>query len=315
MAKLATILALYAAAVGTFLLLDRRDAGGPGSVAPEAAPGSADVRQVLAEVRSLWREELKGTLKDVNWRFAEMDKLRQSMAEGLEAMQQASEDAAQANYGMLETMKEDVERFGKATANVETMVARLEALEKRLKAVEDRPAQVIRETILKSDGTATPTKGSEPERRTLPTGPKKDPAVVEKEIAEAKKGLASDDLDVLFPAIEKIREYRVLEVVPRLVEILANHKDEFGRMAAASALGDMRAADGVLPLAEALVDKSALVADQANKAIRQITDHDTGLVSGAGIRRRRAARNKLKEWWRDHEAEIRTALGQPKPGG
>ncbi len=304
MAKFATILGLYAAVMVTLLVAGvgpfARPAAGP-SADGQAPRGSEDVRTVLAEARALLRTELKGTLKDVNWRFAEMDKLRQQLEDGLAAMQKASEDAAQANYGMLETMKEDLERFGKATADVETMVARLEALEKRLKAVEDRPAQIIRETILKEGGGPVAAKGSGPERRKLPTdGPTKDPAVVAQEVAKAREGLASNDLDTLFPAIEKIREHRVMDAVPRLIEILGGHKDEFGRMAAASALGDMQAADGVLPLAD--------------KAIRQITKHDTGLGAGAGIRRRRAARNKLKEWWRAHEAEVRAALGQPKAG-
>lgn len=315
MSKLAIIVALYAAVVGTYLLFDRQGSGHGGERMVVESAGSEDVRTMLAEVRQLWREELKGTLQDINWRFAEMDTLRKSMEDGLQAMQKASEDSAQANYGMLETMREDVERFGKAAGNVEKVVARLEALEKRLKAVEDRPPQIIRETILKETGSTAPsTKGSEPERRKLPTGPKKDPAVVAKEVAEARKGLEADDMDMLFPAIEKIREHRVMDAVPRLIQILKTHKDEFGRMAAASALGDMRAADAVIPLAEALVDRSELVSDQANKAIRQITDYDTQLAATAGIRRRRAARNKVKEWWRSHEAEVRATLGQPKSG-
>ncbi|MDF1699994.1 MAG: HEAT repeat domain-containing protein [Planctomycetota bacterium] len=320
MSKVAIILALYAALVGTaaaggtlMLLQADRDGGTPGAAVESA--GSEDVRTMLAEVRGLWREELKGTLKDINWRFAEMEALRKSMEAGLQSMQEASEESAQANYGMLETMREDVKRFGKATGNVEKMVARLEAIEKRLKAVEDRPAQIIRETILKGGGGPAPTKDTGPKRPTLPTGPKKDPAVVAREIAAARKGLASEDVDELFPAIEKIRQHRVMDAVPRLIEILQKHKDEFGRTAAASALGDMKVADAVLALAEALVDKSDLVASQANQAIRHITEFDTGLGPSDGIRRRRTARNKVKEWWRDHEAAVRTTLGQPKAGG
>ena len=321
MSKLAIIVALYAAVVATLLAigvlpLASPTTGGGDPAAAAEAPEREDARTMLAEVRALWREELKGTLKDINWRFAEMETLRDSLEQGVQSMQKSSEDAAQSNYGMLETLREDVKRFGKATENVEKIVARLEALEKRLKAVEDRPAQIIRETILKEGGSSKPGPSStEPETRKLPTGPKKDPAVVAAEVAEARKGLASEDLDALFPAIEKIREHRVMDAVPRLIEILQKHKDEFGRMAAAAALGDMRAADAVLALAEALVDKSDLVADQANKAIRQVTEYDTELAASAGIRRRRAARNKVKEWWRDHEAEVRQKLGQPKAGG
>ncbi len=316
MSKLAVILALYAAVAVTLLFTGILAVpGGGGSTATQIvaeSDGSPDVRAMLAEVRGLLAQEVKEKGQQINYRFAEMDKLRKSMEDGLQAMQKASEDSAQANYGMLETMKEDVSRFGKATKNLEAIVGRLEAIEKRLKAVEERPAQIIRETIMKGGGDA-PTKkgGSTPERRKLPTGPKKDPAVVAREVEAARKGLASDDVDTLFPAIEKIREHRVMDAVPRLLQILTKHKDEFARTAAASALGDMRIADAVLPLAEALVDKSDLVANQANKAIGQITGYDTQLSDTDGIRRRRTARNKLKEWWRSNEADVRGKLNQP----
>ncbi len=314
MSKLAVILAIYAAVVGTMLLLDRGDSGPAAPQTQQEPAGSEDVRTMLAEVRALWREELKGTLKNVNWRFAERDALRKSMVEGLQATQASSEGSAQANYGMLETIKEDVERFGTATKHVEKLVGRLVAIEARLKAVEDRPAQIIKERVISGPGTARPDPTA-PKGRVLPTKRKKDPAIVAKEVAEARKGLASEDVDELFAAIEKIREHKVMDAVPRLLVILKSFKDEFGRTAAASALGDMRVADAVLPLAEALVDKSDLVASQANKAISQITDYETGLSPTARIKSRRTARNKVKEWWRDHEAEVRARLKQPGTAG
>jgi hypothetical protein len=69
----------------------------------------------------------------------------------------------------------------------------------------------------------------------------------------------------------------------------------------------MKIADAVLPLAEALVDKSDLVANQAAKAIRQITEFDTELTLTSGIRGRRAARGRVKEWWRANEDAVRTS--------
>ncbi|MDA1193785.1 MAG: HEAT repeat domain-containing protein [Planctomycetota bacterium] len=314
MSKLAFILALYAAGIATWLWLDRGASPGvQGTPAAESA-GHPEVRAVLGEVRTLWRAELKDTLRDVNWRFAEMDTLRKSMETGVQSMQKAAEDSSQANYGMLESIKEDVQRFGKATNNLEAVVSRLEALEARLKVLEERPAQVIREVVTERGPGPVAPKDDGPKRPSLPTEPERDPAEVAREIEEARAALGSEDVDKLFPAIERIREHRVLDAVPRLIEILANHKDEFGRTAAASALGDMRIADAVIPLAEALVDKSDLVANQAAKAIRQITDFDTELTLTAGIRGRRAARGRVKEWWRAHEAAVRATLEQPAKG-
>lgn len=102
--------------------------------------------------------------------------------------------------------------------------------------------------------------------------------------------------------------------MPRLVEILKDDKkfEVFYRTAAAAALGEIKACDAVEGLAEALTDKAMMVAQQANKSIRLITGFDSGLSPTARIVERRDAHTKFLEWWRKHEDEVRTGLGQPK---
>ena len=85
-------------------------------------------------------------------------------------------------------------------------------------------------------------------------------------------------------------------------------------IAAVAALGEMKACDAVPALAEALLDKSAIVAQQANKSLRLITERDTELSPQAKIVERRKVRGEVLEWWGRHEAEVRTKLGQPKGG-
>ncbi len=318
MSKFVVLLALYAAAVSTFLLV-QTGKGLPGGAQPAATAsqdGHPDLRKLMHEARQLMSAEIKGRQKTIDLRLSRFDQLQGKIEEGLAAVQEMTEGAADANYGKLETLEEIVEGFGKATAELGGIRAEFTGLEKRMTELEARPPQVIRE-IVKGGPAAAPVKKGPvgPKRPSLPEAPKKAPQVMAAEIAKARTDILSDDLEILFPAIEKVREYRIMSLVPRLLEILAKHKDEFGRTASAAALGKMRVADAVLPLAEALVDKSDLVAQQANRSIRQITEFNTELPATAGIRKRRAARGKVKEWWRSHEAEVRQRLGQPKLGG
>jgi len=320
MSKLTLFLALYAAVASTVLLTRGSGAArAPAARTSVLDAGNPGLRKVMAEARALLRSEVKGTLKNIDWRLSRMDALSKAMQAGLQATQQMAEASASANYGKLESLEEVVQGFAKATSNLAALRARYAALEERLKTVEDRPPQVVREVVRQGPdpkaAAGHPREGPKKHAPRLPLGERSDPKVVAAEIAKARLDLASDALDVVFPAIEKIREHRVMEAVPRLIEIMGTFKAEFGRAAAATALGNMKAADAVPALADALVDKSGLVAQQANKSLIQITGFDTQLPASAGIRKRRALRGRIKEWWRGHEAEVRTRLDQPRPGG
>lgn len=326
MSKFVVLLSVYAAAVASFLLYDHlKVPNAPArGVADRAFLDSAQssdvqVRKLMAEARGLLRDEIKETLKNVDWRLARIEALRASMEEGLEATERTATEAGQANYGKLEAMQEEVNAFGQAARSLADLQQTLSALEARLKDVEERPAQVIRQVASAgaSPGkkTADAPKAFEPKIPILPGPARKSPEVIKAEIEKARKDIQSEELTVLWGAIEKIRQHRVLDAVPRLIEIMSSFSEELGRSNAAAALGHMQIADAVPALAEALVDKSALVAQQANKSIRQITGFDSQMSPSARVRERRTIRGRVKEWWRANEAEVRQRLGQPASGG
>ena len=310
MAKFTFVLALFAAGVATWLLLGGHGntVAGPGGRDASEGGGAEDLRSLMRDVRERLDEAVKEKQKNIDWRIARLEKLQGTLDAGIASVQEAAEGAAQANYGTLEAMREDLKRFGTAGQGLDKALARLGALEARLEALEKRPPQVIREIVKEVAGSSGPGEAPGANRPRLPVGPQRDPAEVAAEVAKAKVDLQSDDAAILFGAIDKIREHRVLDALPRLLELLASHEQEIIRGNAAAALGKMKTADAVPSLGEALLDKSELVAMEANKAIRMLTDFDTELPPSAGLRRRREARNKFKEWWRDHELEVRRAL-------
>lgn len=323
MKKLMVLLTLYAAVAVTVLLL-RKDDEASKAGTPAGTPGAQDgryedLRVVMAEARKQARTELKSKVKDVDLRLARIETLRKTMDAGLVSIQAAAEGAAQGSYDKLEELDRELRGLKKDIALLQILTKRLTTIQRqvrdfegRIDALEKRPVHApVVPTPTRPGAQPTPPP-KEPERPGLPPEPQKDPDSVRAEIEKARRDILSEDLDVLFPAIEKVREHRVMDAVPRLLQILAHYKDEFGRTAAAAALGRMEVCDAVPGLAEALVDKSALVAQQANKAITQITKMEVRLSANARIRERRAARSRVKEWWREHEDEVRTRLGQPR---
>jgi hypothetical protein len=315
---LLSLCALVASAVAIWKVqeLEKRGAARPPASEPFlSAEHSSDeqVRQVLYEARKLLQDQVADTLKDIDWRLSRIESLREATEDGLEAAERTATEAGSNAFGRLEAMEARLAAMGQGGEELNALRATLGALAERLQAVEERPAQIIRE-VGGGGGAAKPVDEG-PKRPTLPGAAAKDPALVAQEVEKAKTDIQSDDLNVVFPAIEKVREHRILEAVPRLIEILGAFPEEFGRTAAAAALGRMEIADAVSALADAVTDKSSMVAQQANKSIRQITGFDSELSPSARVRERRTVRNKIKEWWRAHEAEVRARLGQPAGGG
>jgi hypothetical protein len=196
---------------------------------------------------------------------------------------------------------------------VEALGKRLDALERRVDEVEKRPVAVAPTPAPGGNVGHKPTE--EPAKPTLPDEAAEDPEVVRQRIETALAGLASgDDANVVIPSIEILRKYRHRPAAEPLRKLLKDHANFYVRMLAAAALGDMRDADSVEALADGLVDDNHMVAQQANKSLRMITNFDTQLSPDARIRERRSARTAVIEWWRGHEGEVRDRLGQPKTG-
>lgn len=332
MPKFVVLLAVYAAVVSTLLLYESRQPTPLGSSSELQASSGArtgapflnprdssdeQVRLVLYEVRKLLREQIAQALEDVDWRLSRIESLREATEEGLEVAERTATEAGRSSFSRLSAMDKQLKEMGHTSALLEDLRKTLASVTGRLVSLEERPAQIIREVGV---GNGTPARHKEPEAqkppvRTLPGPRRKDPEVVRAEVAQARKDLVSKDLSVLFPAIEKVREHRVLAAVPRLLEILSTFPEEFGRSAAAGALGSMKIADAIPALAEAIVDRSGLVAQQANKSVRQITGFDSEMSPSARVRERRTVRNRVKDWWRMHEQEVRERLHQPATTG
>ncbi len=314
MSKLVALLALYAAVIATMIWL-KPPTGGDSDAGETLSVEERDekiLRELMTEGRRMLRDEVKETLKNVDWHISRLEALRKSMDEGLAKTQAAAEGVATSGYDKFEQMAAQVNKLTALTDRLQGVQEKLTAFEERIDKLEKRPAQIIRE-VSNGGGSPGPAAVKEPDVPALPPPEEKDPAVVAAETAKAKQDLQSDDLGVLFPALEKIREHNVVDAMPRLLELLGTYPDALGRTQAAMVLGEMKLCDAVPALAEALVDKSDLVAQQANKSLRKITGYDTQIAMSARIRARRSARNKFKEWWRSHEEEVRQRLGQPKP--
>ncbi len=310
MSKLVVILALYAATVSTLLLVQSKKDTRPGGAAPAVASsaGHPDLRKLMHEARALMSAEVKDRQKNIDLRLARLGELQQQMEDALATIQETSENAGKANYGKLETITIEMGQLSRSVSeDVKALQKTVAALAERVSEVEKRPVHVAPAPDTARPPKKTPAKPKDT-RPKLPIGERKDPQVVAAEVAKAREDLKSNKLDVLFPAIEKIREHRVMDAVPRLVEIMAELKKEFGRAAAAAALGKMKAVDAVPALTEALVDRSDLVAQQANKSLIEITGFDTEMPFSAGMRKRRTIRNKVKEWWSRNEATVRERL-------
>lgn len=321
MSKLVVLLAVYAAAVSTALLYKASQASTPGSAhGPEATgafldPGDSSdeqVRQVLFEARKLLQDQIAKTLADVDWRLSRIESLRAATEDGLEVAERTATEAGRTTYARLAAVDKRLKGMGRTVERLAELRATLTSMDERLKTVETRPAQIIREVGGASSARKDEPKVRKPLVRTLPGPTRKDPEVVRAEVEQARRDLASTELSVLFPAIEKVREHRVLDAVPRLIEILGTFPKEFGRSAAAGALGRMLIADAVPALADAVVDKSSMVAQQANKAVREITGFNSEMSPSARVRERRTIRSRIKEWWRMHEQEVRERLHQPR---
>jgi hypothetical protein len=322
MKTIMVLLTLYAAGVATWLLVEKRDA----AETPTASGGRPssddgryeDLRTVMDEARRQARKEVKAVVKDVDRRLARIESLRKSMDEGLAATQEAAEGAARGSYSKLEEMERELRVAKGELVRLQVLIKRIGPLQRQVKAFEERIAALEARPAV---APPTPAAGDTPTEKPKPaptrpddlkTEPEKGSEQIRREIEQARRDLQSDDLDVLFPAIEKVRQHRVMDAVPRLLQILAGYKDEFGRTAAAAALGRMEVCDAVAPLAEALKDRSTLVSQQAHKAIVQITKMESHLSPTARAREKRAVSTRVKEWWRKHEDEVRARLGQPK---
>lgn len=314
MSKLALTLAVVANAVAVAALL-LRPSSAPAPAAASvlgASLSDSDVRRLREELERAMAARDAARGKDLELRLQQLADLRASWTQAIQQSQRAAEGAARENAGKLEELEVQLVTLN---GTLDKQAQGLEGLRATVRELEKRPAAAAPTAAPGPQPGPKPSAPAAPPPES-PTMPAEDPAVVKEKVEKALAELDQTDPEKLYPAITVVQKYKALVAVPKLVKLLTPepHPDFFTRQAAAAALGEMHACDAIPALAEALVDKAAMVAQQANKSIRLITDFDTGLSPQARIQERRQARGQVLEWWGRHEDEVRTRWEQPKGG-
>lgn len=310
MNKLIGLLALYAAGAATYLYVTRQDAAPAPATVVADTPEYRDARAIKTEAREFVRDELGSFVREIEQRIQTLKSIQEDLGTELTRAKDVAEGAGRQGVEKLQ----DIEARLTALKQQDDLPMRLDALEKslpglkkRILELEKRPA--VREVITQRPEASGP---KEPARPTLPedTGPSA--AEIRAAVATAMAQLASNKLEVMVLGIEGVRKHKVREAIPRLLDILKESKEEFARQAVAAALGDLKDCDAVFALADAFVDSSPMVAQQAHRAVRKITGFDSGISPSARIRERRKAKGAIIQWWRTNEARVRAELNQPK---
>ena len=310
MSKLALLLSLLATGLAVYALVGRGSASqDAAAIALSKGDIDAVARRLQEEVQKSAHARDSAAQREIDQRLKRSQELLEQFTEALTKAQAKAENTANYNASKLEDL--DAAVSGVAVG-VDKQVQSIGAVESRLKALEERPLAVA--PAAPTGGPAASKPAAVLPKVELPAGPPEDPAVVKAQVDKALADLDLEDPEKLYPAITVISKRKILEATPKLVKILAQHTDFFTRQAAAAALGELRACDAVPALAEALRDKSGMVAQQANKSLRLITDHDLGLSPQARPQERTRARADMLEFWSRHEMEVRDRWKQPKSG-
>lgn len=183
-------------------------------------------------------------------------------------------------------------------ARTEQRIARLEAqideLVKSLAArMNEPPREIVRET---------PPVRTEPPVKEQPVD--EGPAVpdVNPEVARLAKDLLESPEDgVRFPAANELGRLGDEAAIPALAHALVNDKHFLVRRACARSLNMLRAWYSTPALIDALEDKEAYVAQQANFALRSITGEDFQVTQDQSLAERKRRAKKARKWWDDNK--------------
>lgn len=304
-----TLVAL-AGAAWSVVRLTRRD-GEVGTRAElEARWRADDTAAALRSTEGLRTEAEQTRAKLQKEIDAGLDQLRKQA----EATQSASTTALAASEGRLSAYREEADRVSKRTDELDRRTEKIAAWVEEVRNLASRSAN--------APPSPPPTPRAEPVAAAPdPVAPQK-PAVDAKAVAEHDadlrkwiEKLKDPDPSTRFSATYKLMDLGDLRCVTALVDTLKNDKDYYTRLGAASALGKLRACDGVPALLDALDDREELVQTAAADALLGITGHDVKYVPGLTKKERKAKREEWLKFWKENELATRGRLGQDKPGG
>lgn len=313
---LVLLLALYAAAVSTFLLVGGRGQGSaePTSEVSEATRAYVDGERAALEKRVTgWIDARAG---DVRREVVEelAPRLRDELSRKVEEQARKTEDNLAANTRILH---DRLNEFANRLARDEEQLAELNRWRIEIQQLAERLAEVLdagqptTPAAPPPGGTrATPTQGTDGTSEGAPApGPTVDPGR-EELINKWIERLRDPDDDVVFTSTIELARLKALRAAPDLIQVLEKHKDFYARLGAATALGEIPAVDGVPALVEALADRDDLVRTAANEALKRMTGQDFNFSSQLSKNERTRIQRQWRQWWKDNEDEIRRKHGQ-----
>ena len=304
------LLALFAAGVGTYLLIAELGRTERPDVVTEAEKEvfrsglKASETRIAADVSARMAE---ATRENAAMRDASAKALRDDVRAQLEILQGQFEKAGQDIGDHLAAQRQRITRL-------EDEVTALNGLLREIKEQADRDAEIRRRAA------AAPPPVAEPPPPPTPTEP--DPPVAseptrppghDEEVDRWIRRLGDGNENIRFSATLELGRLKDLRATDPLVTVLKGDKDYYVRLGAATALGDLRAADAIPPLIDALNDSDALVRTAANDALQAVTEQPFEFVPGMSKSERRKLQKKWKDWFEENEAALRDRLGQPAP--
>ena len=212
--------------------------------------------------------------------------------------------------GRLAAYREDADRAAK----------RMDELDRRLEKIAAW-VEEVRNLAVRSSSAPPPRRPASSRPRSAPDPvavapkPPVDPRVAAEREAELRKWiekLKDPDPSTSFSATYKLMDLNDLRAVAPLVETLKSNKDYYTRLGAASALGKLRACDGVPSLLDALDDREELVQTAAADALLAITGQDVKYVPGLTKKERKTKREEWAKFWKENEPAVRSRFGQER---
>ncbi len=309
-------LALYAAAISTYVFVRSLDAGEPQAPTVNQAV-QQHVVDAVAQSEGRTREWVDARATDV--RTAVLEEATQSLLKEVSRLLDVQARAIDTRMADNTTIVHD---------RLKDLSERLRALDGRVEPLTQWRIEIQKQADLLEaalQGAHVPaTAGTGPAAGPGP-GPGDPPAAgpgpgpeagtersPERDELVAKwiERLGDADDNVVFTATIELARLKALSAAAALVGVLEKHRDFYARLGAATALGEIPALDGVPALIEALGDRDELVRTAADDSLRKITGEDFNFSSSLPKNDRSRIQRRWRQYWKDNETTLRERLGQ-----
>ena len=137
-----------------------------------------------------------------------------------------------------------------------------------------------------------------------PKRPKKKGPVDQAQVDKWLEALEGESNDHAFSAAIELARLGDMRAVDPLMRQMKEHKDFYVRLAAATALGELRAPSAVIALIDQLGDQDQLVSTAAAEALRAITKHKFKFSPSMEEEARSELQTQLRDWWRENEINV-----------